>query len=112
MNCLSSNCRIKTTKEFDRIYKASKKWHTPSFILFYHDGDSLKNGFVASKKVGNAVKRNSARRRLKAVFQQYCTNIKTGKYILVAKDAIEQRVYEDLKKDFLFAVRRMNLINE
>jgi ribonuclease P protein component len=62
--------------------------------------------------VGNAVKRNSARRRLKAIFQQYCNNIKNGRYILVAKDAIEQRVYEDLKKDFLFAVRRMNLINE
>ncbi|QOG12809.1 ribonuclease P protein component [Arcobacter sp. FWKO B] len=110
MNCLSSEFRLKTTKEFDKVYKANKKWHTTSFVIFYQDDtSSIKNGFVASKKVGNAVQRNSAKRRMKAIFMQYCNKIKNGKYIMVAKDTIGQRGYEDLKKDFLFALKRMNL---
>lgn len=46
---------------------------------------------------------------MKAIFMQYCNKIKNGKYIMVAKDTIGQRGYEDLKKDFLFALKRMNL---
>ncbi|MCK9162351.1 MAG: ribonuclease P protein component [Arcobacter butzleri] len=103
---------MKTTKEFEKVYKTSKKWHTNSFILFFQEDSVLKNGFVASKKVGNAVKRNSAKRRLKALFLEYCDTIKIGKYILVAKDTITQKEYLELKKDFLFAFRKMKLLDE
>lgn len=62
--------------------------------------------------MGNAVRRNSAKRRLKAIFLENCNMIKVGKYILVAKDTIEQKTYKELQKDFLFAIKRLNLINE
>lgn len=45
-----------------------QKWHTDSFVAFYKPDEELKLAFVTSKKIGNAVLRNKARRRLRALF--------------------------------------------
>ena len=49
----------------------ARKMVTPGFILQARkgDGDVLRVGFTASKKVGNAVARNRAKRRLRALAQ-------------------------------------------
>jgi len=65
--------------------------------------------FVTSKKVGNAVKRNSARRRLRALFLTNENKVQLGKYIFVAKDAIHDRTIQELQKDFNFAFKRLEL---
>jgi len=59
--------------------------------------------------VGKAVIRNKARRRLRAVFLSNENKVLTGKYIFVAKQTINDRKYEDLKKDFNFAFKRLEL---
>ena len=68
-----------------------------------------KFGFVTSKKIGNAVIRNKARRRLRAVVQQNCTNLKTGYYIFVAKEEITGHDSKKLQNDFNFAFKRLEL---
>jgi hypothetical protein len=42
-------------------------------------------GFIASKKVGNAVKRNRAKRRMRALFSDFESSFASGIYIFVAK---------------------------
>jgi ribonuclease P protein component len=64
---------------------------------------------VTSKKVGKAVVRNRARRRLRALFMQNEHKIKSGKYIFVAKASLNERNFEQLKKDFNFAFKRLEL---
>jgi len=66
--------------------------------------------FVTSKRVGNAVLRNKARRRLRALFLSYENKIKPGQYILVAKEKINENDYEKLKKDFNFAFKRLEIL--
>lgn len=73
------------------------------------DDKSLNVAFVSSKKVGSAVKRNRARRRLKGLFLSYEDKVKSGKYIFVAKEKIHERDFVGLKKDFDFAFRRLEL---
>jgi ribonuclease P protein component len=41
--------------------------HTVSYVRSRESGTDARFGFIVSKKVGNAVRRNLARRRLKAV---------------------------------------------
>lgn len=65
---------------------------------------------MTSKKVGNAVERNRARRRMRAVFLSYENKVLSGKYIFVVKDKIKERNYEELIKDFNFALKRLELL--
>jgi len=65
---------------------------------------------VTSKKVGIAVVRNKARRRMRAIFLSYENKVLSGKYIFVVKDKINDRDFDELKRDFNFALKRLELL--
>ena len=76
------------------------------------DGDpAIRVGFTCSKKVGNAVARNRAKRRLREVARMVLPG--KGKpgwdYVLIGrKDATAERAFEDLKGDLRFALKRLH----
>lgn len=59
-----------------------------------------KVGFTATKKLGNAVKRNRAKRRMRALFCEYSDSLQDGTYVFVAKVGLFDSSYEKLKHDF------------
>ena len=59
-----------------------------------------KVGFTATKKIGNAVKRNRAKRRMRALLYQFSTQLKNGTYIFVAKAATVDMPHSKLEHDF------------
>jgi ribonuclease P protein component len=75
-------------------------WHSNSFVLFYLADSRRLVAFVASKKVGKAVKRNRARRVLKALFLEHIEHHRDGYYVLVAKVALLDREFSLLKKEY------------
>ena len=56
--------------------------------------------------MGNAVKRNRAKRRLRALFIQTLPTIKNGSYILVAKSPIIAVDYHELEQGWYKALQR------
>ena len=61
--------RITQRKDFLRLAKAQRV-HSPSFVLQSRnrkDNSPMRVGFTCSKKVGNAVARNRAKRRLREI---------------------------------------------
>jgi hypothetical protein len=52
-------------KEFSRVYEAGVKYVGRLFVLYLFPGDDLARAVVASKRVGNAVTRNRAKRLLR-----------------------------------------------
>jgi len=87
-------------------------WHSEWFVLFYKESDAKEFAFVSSKKVGNAVYRNRARRLLKAQFINFSTKLKTGKYIFVAKAPIVNSNYQELEKQFNYIYKRFKLFKK
>ena len=67
-------------------------------------------GFVASKKVGKAVKRNRAKRLLKALVIPYIMELKTGYYIFVAKPAILEAEFVKVEKIFFQTLKKARVI--
>ncbi len=89
------------------VYKqATKIWHTPYFVLFFKKSDTNTVGFVASKKVGNAVHRNRAKRLLRAHFIENIDLIATGSYVLVAKPNLISQNFLETKKSYLHALKK------
>jgi len=98
---------LRTSREFDSVYKnATKTWHTPYFVLFYRYTKEFRVGFVASKKLGNAVHRNRAKRLLRAHFIENIGHLKSGDYVLIAKPALFEKDFLDIKKAYLHALRK------
>ncbi len=67
-------------------------------------------GFTASKKVGNAVMRNRAKRRLRAVASEVmpCRADPRFDYVLIARATTNARAYPVLKQDLEFTLRRLS----
>ncbi len=106
--------RLKKRRDFLAASKSSKAV-TNSLILQERrrDDDSLliRVGFTASKKVGNAVLRNRAKRRMRALAQEII--VKNGKrghdYVLIArKNATTESPYDALQRDLIKGLERLN----
>lgn len=78
-------------------------------MLFFLPQNGIhKIGFTATKKIGNAVKRNRAKRRLRALFCEHSNTIKDGTYIFVAKQSLVESSHEKLSDDFKKVIYRSN----
>ena len=107
---LKKKHRINTKKEYDYIYKNGKKIQAKYIIVFSipNNLEYSRFGFVTSKKVGNAVIRNRAKRQSRAIVQKNLEQIKTGyDYVIVARYNIKNVVFALLEKDFLIALKKV-----
>ena len=70
--------------------------------------DSVRVGFTASKKIGNAVKRNFAKRRMRALIhrQQKQLNVATD-YVLIARQAILSKNFTEIEAELIFALQAL-----
>ncbi|MEA2073957.1 MAG: ribonuclease P protein component [Campylobacterota bacterium] len=92
---------LKLHKEFQYVYNKGKNQHSNSVVLFFLPQNGIhKVGFTATKKLGNAVKRNRAKRRLRAIFREHSPQLKDGSYVFVAKVGLFDSSHEKLTKDF------------
>ena len=69
-----------------------------------------RTGVTASKKVGNAVARNRAKRRMRALFRKLeCGHAPSGTdYVLVARHSLVQAAWAELSADFTTAAKRIH----
>lgn len=73
--------------------------------------DAIRVGFTCSKKVGNAVARNRAKRRLREVARKLLPKIgQPGwDYVLIGRaTATAQRPFEDLQGDLIYALKKLH----
>lgn len=75
---------------------------------------TIRIGFTASKKVGNAVRRNRAKRRLRALAGHLLARrAQPGNdYVLIARASTVDRAFGDLADDLLHSLKRLKLLRE
>lgn len=115
--------RLKRRAEFLRVAGVGRKSVTPGLILQVAPqpdtaaspaGFTLRVGFTASRKVGIAVERNRARRRLRAAVQQVMAlHAAPGRdYVLIARAGTAGRPFAALLGDLKVALRQTGAYRE
>ncbi|MEG1803782.1 MAG: ribonuclease P protein component [Clostridia bacterium] len=83
---MKAKYRLKKRSAFASIYKKGKWINGKYLIIVYCASNSCHFGFSISKKFGNAVKRNHAKRQLKECVSKLLPRIKQQyNYIFVAR---------------------------
>jgi len=106
---LKKKYRINTKKEYDYIYKNGKRIQSRYIIVFVtpNNLEYSRFGFVTSKKVGNAVIRNRAKRQSRAIIERNWAQFTVGNdYVIIARYNIKDAVFALLEKDFLIALKK------
>lgn len=109
---LKRRFRIKTGKEYNNIYKNGKKFGGRYLLVYVLPQDENGNrfGVVASKKVGNAVKRNRIKRQIRSIIRvnqgRMCGS---NQVIVIARHSIYGVRYQELEKDFLAIMKKAKL---
>ena len=100
---------LKSRKDFLRIRDYGLKSVCKALILqaARNDDNTIKRfGFTATRKIGNAVTRNRAKRRLRALVQiNYKEQFNNGMdYVLIARNETAKRDFHKLNQELLSAI--------
>ncbi len=92
--------RIRKNIEFKNIYKYGKNYWNRNLILYVKRNglDETRVGYTITTKIGNAVNRNSLRRKMKEIYRLNFHKIKPGyDLIFIAKKGIKDISYKELE---------------
>ncbi|MFQ5774039.1 MAG: ribonuclease P protein component [Kiloniellaceae bacterium] len=120
--------RLKKRPDFLKVAAARAKWVTPGLILQARprprrepttagksarekpgEADAVRVGFTVTRKIGNAVRRNRARRRLRAVAAEVLPVCgRPGfDYVLIGRSGTLDRPFAALLDDLRSALKRV-----
>ncbi len=116
---------LKKNRDFQFTYRVGKSVGCRLFTLVYvHDRRKprktktivpqaetrVRVGFSVSKKVGNSVKRNRAKRRLREALNPYLSEIRPGhNLILVARQGVLDEPFVSLQQTVLHMLKKAEL---
>ncbi|MBR2736875.1 MAG: ribonuclease P protein component [Firmicutes bacterium] len=102
---------LRRDDDFKRIYKQGRSTGGRYVVVFCRRNgfDYNRLAYLASKKVGNSVKRNRARRLMRESMRQIGPLEQGYDIILIARNTINNRKCADVKKSIEAALRKLKI---
>jgi ribonuclease P protein component len=104
---------LKKRSEFLNVTKAGNRFVTPAFIVQMYSRSSEgppRCGITASRKVGGAVKRNRAKRRLRSLVRMTMPQgARCGTdYVLIAREEVLKRDFSVMAQELEHALKKLH----
>ena len=108
---------LRKRADFLAIAASGKKWVALGFILQIGNprdpAPTIRYGLTASRKIGNAVIRNRARRRLRALAAELLPHaLPTHDYVLIARPTTPDCPFDTLRQDMTKGMKRLKIWQE
>ena len=100
---------LRKKSDFDAIYRAGRSVPDKYVVLFLRKNDLpySRTAFLASKKVGNSVQRNRAKRLMRESYRLNEDKFSAGyDIIFIARNTINGRKLRDVEKSIMNAAAR------
>jgi ribonuclease P protein component len=102
--------RLTDSSEFERVYKQGAAYRGRLFSMhaFPNELGTLRLGLSVSRKVGNAVTRNTLRRRMREIFA--LESAEAGDHldlVISARPAARDATFDELREEFGRALRKL-----
>ena len=100
---------LRKKSDFDAIYRSGESVPDRYVVLFYRKNDLpyTRTAFLASKKVGNSVQRNRAKRLMRESYRLNEGKFSSGyDLIFIARNTINGRKLKDVEKSLMNAAVR------
>jgi ribonuclease P protein component len=107
----SAHQRLRKAKDFEELRKSGWRMNCGSFVLVIAQQDlgPTRFGVIASRRVGNAVKRNRAKRIFREIFRLNQGLFPPSSAVLVVvRSGFDHFSFEELKTRFVQACRTYN----
>jgi ribonuclease P protein component len=108
------SARLHYGHEFAQVKNQGKRTSMGCLVLNWLDRPDQgfsRLGVITSKRVGNAVKRTRARRLIRECFRHHRVEFaNTVDLVIVARDSIVNKNYQDVLKDFQAGLRKGRLL--
>ena len=109
---LKFSVTMKKNHEFRRLYAKGKSVAASTLVVYFRKNgrDYNQLGLTVSTKVGNAVCRNSIRRKLRAIYRLNEERLRPGlDIVVVARNKAAFSDYHRLEKDFLYCCGKLGV---
>ena len=95
---LQRNFRLRHKSSFGLIFKEGKNYSVKYVAMYIHKGPK-RFGFIASKKVGNSVQRNRAKRLMREVIRRHISEIRNDlEIIFIARASIKGVSFSEVER--------------
>ena len=112
---VDSRCTLKKNSDFRRLYSKGQSAVNPYVVVYCRRNREKVNrlGYTVSTKLGHAVVRNRARRRLREVYRMHLGELRQGyDIILVARGRTVTASWKELNDTFTRLCRKLDLLGE
>ena len=93
--------RIKGKKEIRALFSSGRRKHFRDFTLIYLPATQPKAGFIASREIGSAVKRNQIKRIMREAFRMNKEKFIGLAVLFYAKKSIDYSVINNALKKLI-----------
>jgi len=91
---------LRKKTEFKEIFEKGSIWSGDYMKCHFVESNQRTVGFVVSRRYGNAVTRNRAKRLLREVFRKKRYGIGAFRIIIMPKSQMERATFDKLEKEF------------
>ena len=106
--------RLRRNSDFQQVRQNGKFYASPLMVLAFlrNELNHSRFGFVVNKRLGNAVKRNKIKRRMREATRLQLPQIEPGfDLVIIARQPIREASYREIEQSLLYLLRKSNLLS-
>ena len=104
---------LKKQKDFNAVFSKGKRVYSKTLTLLFLESDKFRFGISISKKHGKATVRNRIKRLIRASIIEVNKEFNFKNYNVVILPKVNtEYLFEEIKKDVVFTLKKGNIIND
>lgn len=109
---LQRTYRMQKKANFQNVFAIGQSYASRYAVIYIMRGKPAKYGIIASKKIGNAVKRNRAKRLLRESIRLNMDGLKLDcQMVIIARAAINGASFQEVEKSVVYLWRKAGIYN-